>query len=89
MIPEVLTRAETLVLDTASGPVFVEGPVRVVAGSREVKLGSFVTQVGRQVLDRVGATDLAVEWELQHVAGPVWFRSLATGDRVQAVMALP
>jgi hypothetical protein len=80
---EVSVRAATLVLRAAGTAVFLEGPVRVLAGSREASFGGRFQPFGQALLDRVGASDLAVEWELRRRSGAAQFRSLGSGDRVR------
>ncbi len=80
---EVIARAEGLVLHVGRVAVRLEGPVRVLAGSREATAGSRVASLGGRVLDRIGAVDPEIAWTLSRRVGRVRLRSPRVRDRVR------
>ncbi|MFT3768376.1 MAG: hypothetical protein QM820_23255 [Minicystis sp.] len=80
---EANARAEALALLVGGLSVQIEGPLRVIAGSREASVGGKVAPLRARVLDRIGAVDPEVAWALCHRPSEVRLRSLADGDRVR------
>ncbi|APR81021.1 Hypothetical protein A7982_06368 [Minicystis rosea] len=80
---EASARASALSLEVGGTVVRIEGPVRVIAGSREATIGSRVAALRGRMLDRIGAADPEVAWTLSQRPAQVRLRSLSSGDRVR------